>query len=75
MQPFHYAILIVLILYIAVCFGKIAAKNGRNPILWGILSVISPINLIILGYWVFSGKKRKRPLRGTPRKKKNKVAD
>ena len=76
MQPFHYAILIVLILYIAVCFGKIAAKNGRNPILWGILSVISPINLIILGYWAFSGKKRKRPLTVMPKKKqKTKAKD
>ncbi|MDA3863964.1 MAG: hypothetical protein PF689_08890 [Deltaproteobacteria bacterium] len=41
-------------IYIAVCFGKIASKNGRNPILYGLLSVISPINLIILGIWAFS---------------------
>ena len=40
--------------YVAVCFGKIAAKHGRNPILYGILSVISPVNLIILGFWAFS---------------------
>lgn len=43
-----------LVIYIAVCFGKIAGKHGRNPILYGILSVISPINLIILGIWAFS---------------------
>ncbi|MGD0230933.1 MAG: hypothetical protein ABSC19_11315 [Syntrophorhabdales bacterium] len=50
----------MLILYVAVCFGKIAAKNGRNPLLWGIFSIITPVNLIILGYWAFSGKKQKR---------------
>lgn len=44
----------IVVAYIAVCFGKIAAKHGRNPILYGILSVISPANLIILGYWAFS---------------------
>ncbi len=44
----------IIIVYIAVCFGKIAAKHGKNPILYGILSIISPINLIILGYWAFS---------------------
>jgi hypothetical protein len=38
----------------AVCFGKIASKYGKNPILYVILSIISPINLIILGYWAFS---------------------
>jgi hypothetical protein len=59
MQPFHYIVLSVLILYVAVCFGKIATKNGRNPILWGILSLITPINLIVLTYWAFSGKKQK----------------
>jgi hypothetical protein len=46
---------IIVFCYIAVCFGKIAARYGKNPILYGILSVISPINLIILGYWAFSG--------------------
>jgi len=60
MQPFHYIVLSVLILYVAVCFGKIAAKNGRSPILWGIVSLIIPINLIVLTYWAFSGKKQKR---------------
>ena len=49
---------VVFIVYIAVCFGKIAEKHGRNPILYGILSVISPINLIILGIWAFSRKKK-----------------
>ncbi|MBI5674298.1 MAG: hypothetical protein HZC48_00520 [Nitrospirae bacterium] len=44
----------LVIIYVAVCFGKIAAKHDKNPILFGILSVISPINLIILGYWAFS---------------------
>ena len=53
MDP-RFFIIAVIILYIAVCFGKIAAKYGKNPILFGILSVISPVNLIILGYWAFS---------------------
>jgi MFS family permease len=43
------------VVYIAVCFGRIAAKHGRNPWLYGILSVVSPVNLVILGYWAFSG--------------------
>ena len=45
---------VLLIIYIAVCCGKIASKYGKNPILYGVLSVISPINLIILGYLAFS---------------------
>jgi hypothetical protein len=47
-------IAVIVCIYIAVCFGKIAGKYGKNPILFGILSIISPINLIILGYWAFS---------------------
>ncbi|MFQ5824347.1 MAG: hypothetical protein ACE5JB_09860 [bacterium] len=47
-------IVLLMIVYIAVCFGKIAAKHGKNPIIYGILSIISPVNLIILGYWAFS---------------------
>jgi hypothetical protein len=45
---------VIVIAYIAVCFGKIAAKHGKNPFLYGVLSVVSPVNLIILGYWAFS---------------------
>ena len=44
----------LIVVYIAVCFGKIAEKHGKNPILFGILSVITPINLIMLGIWAFS---------------------
>jgi threonine/homoserine/homoserine lactone efflux protein len=44
----------ILLIYIAICFGKIAAKHGKNPFLYGVLSIIGPINLIILGYWAFS---------------------
>jgi len=47
-------ITVIVCIYIAVCFGKIAAKHGKNPIPFGILSIISPINLIILGFWAFS---------------------
>ena len=50
----HFVVVAALVIYIAVCFGKIAAKHGKNPWLFGILSVISPVNLIILGFWAFS---------------------
>lgn len=54
------ALSILIPLYIAVCFGKIAAKHGKNPWLFGILSIISPVNLIILGYWAFSSYESQR---------------
>jgi hypothetical protein len=54
MDTWGYVLLAILLVYIAVCFGKIAAKHGKNPILYGILSIISPVNMIILGYWAFS---------------------
>ena len=54
MEPWEIALVVVLTVYIAVCFGFIAQKHGRNPVLYGILSVVSPINLIFLGYWTFS---------------------
>jgi len=50
----------IISVYIAVCFGKIAARYGKNPLLFGILSIITPINLIILGYWAFSGTKQQK---------------
>ena len=49
-----------LLIYIAVCFGKIAARYGKNPFLYGLLSIISPINLIILGIWAFSDPEKRR---------------
>ncbi|MBI2967885.1 MAG: hypothetical protein HYY40_08740 [Bacteroidetes bacterium] len=54
METTAWMIIAAVIIYIAVCFGKIAGKHGKNPVLYGILSVISPVNLIILGYWAFS---------------------
>ncbi len=47
-------LLVLIFAYTAICFGKIAGKHGKNPVLYGILSLISPVNLIILGYWAFS---------------------
>jgi len=58
----QWAIVGMVIIYVAVCFGKIAGKHGRNPILYGILSVISPVNLVLLGYWAFS----RADLQGSP---------
>lgn len=50
-----WALALLIALYVGVCFGRIAQKHGRNPWLYGLLSIISPVNLIILGYWAFSG--------------------
>jgi len=72
MQPLHYLIIFILIIYVAICFGKIASKNGRNPILWGIISVITPVNIIILGYWAFTGKKKKHSYKAAAKKKAKK---
>ncbi len=48
------AILVIgLVLYMGLCFGLIAQKHGKNPLLYGLLSMISPFNLIILGMWAF----------------------
>ena len=45
--------------YVAVCGGRIAAKYGRNPIMYGVLSVVSPVNLVLLGYLAFSDIERR----------------
>ena len=54
MEPWQIAILISVIVYIGLCFGLVAKRHGRNPLLWGVLSVLSPFNLIILGYWALT---------------------
>lgn len=54
MDTLGWIVVAIVVVYVAVCFGKIAAKHGKNPTLYGILSIISPVNLIILGYWAFS---------------------
>jgi hypothetical protein len=54
MNTLGWVVLAIVLVYIAVCFGIIAAKHGKNPILYGILSIVSPVNLILLGYWAFS---------------------
>ena len=60
MTTWEFALTAALLLYIAVCFGKIAARNGKNPFLYGLLSIISPINLIILGIWAFTDPAKRR---------------
>ena len=55
---------LLVILYIAVCFGRIASRHGKNPLLYGILSVMLPVNLIILGLWAFSGASKKESASG-----------
>jgi hypothetical protein len=50
-----WSLAILIALYVAVCFGRIAKKHGWNPRLYGLLSIVSPVNPIILGYWAFSG--------------------
>jgi membrane protein DedA with SNARE-associated domain len=54
MDGLGWVVVVIVLLYVAVCFGKIAAEHGKDPILYGIVSIISPVNLIILGYWAFS---------------------
>jgi hypothetical protein len=51
MEPWQVAILLAVIVYVGACFGLLARRHGRNPILWGALSILSPVNLVILGYW------------------------
>ena len=53
MISWHWLAPALITIYIALCFGRIAKRHGKNPYLYGILSVISPVNLIILGYWAF----------------------
>lgn len=43
----------IFVVYVGLCAGMIAAKHGKNPVLYGLGAVISPINLIILGIWAF----------------------
>ena len=47
-------ITIAFVVFIAVCFGKIAGKLGFNPILFGILSLIPIANIIIIAIMAFS---------------------
>ena len=54
MESFGWVMTAIILAYVAVCFGKIAAKHGRNPVLYGVLSIVSPVNLVILGWWAFS---------------------
>lgn len=56
LQLWQLAIVFSIIVYFAVCFGLIARRNGRNPFIWGVLSVLTPINAIILGYWAVTGR-------------------
>jgi hypothetical protein len=54
MESFGWVMTAIILAYVAVCFGRIAAKHGRNPVLYGVLSIVSPVNLVILGWWAFS---------------------
>ncbi len=47
------ALLLAIVIYIVVCFGRIASSHNKNPVVYGIISILFPINLIILGYWAF----------------------
>jgi hypothetical protein len=46
-------LLAAFIVYIGLCAGLIAAKHGKNPFLYGLMAVISPLNLVLLGVWAF----------------------
>lgn len=61
MDTIEWTLVALILVYIAICFGKIAGKHGKNPILYGLLSIVSPVNLIILGYWAFSDFETQKP--------------
>lgn len=42
-----------IMVYIGLCAGLIAQKHGKNPLLYGLMAVVAPFNLIILGWWAF----------------------
>ena len=46
------------IVYLGMCAGLIAAKHGKNPLLYGLMAVITPFNLILLGVWAFGSFER-----------------
>ena len=46
-------IAIVLVAY-AICFGKIAARLGRNPIVYGVLILVPGANLLAMAWLAFS---------------------
>lgn len=46
-------VLLVVLIYAGTCFGKIAGRLGRNPILFGILCLLPMVNLIALGVLAF----------------------
>ena len=56
MELWQFAIVFGLIAYLSVCFGVLAKRNGLNPWLWGAIAVVSPINLLVLGYWAIRGR-------------------
>ena len=56
LELWQLAIILGLIGYVAVCFGLVARRYGRNPWLWGVAAVVSPVNLVILGYWAVVGR-------------------
>jgi len=47
MDTLGWIVVTILLVHVAVCLGKIAVKHGKNPILYGILSIISPVSRCI----------------------------
>jgi hypothetical protein len=50
-------IMLLVIIYVPICIGKIASKLGRNGILFGFLSILPIVNLVILGILAFTEQK------------------
>ncbi len=46
-------VLLLVVAYTATCFGKIASRLGKNPVLFGILCVVPMVNLVALGVLAF----------------------
>jgi hypothetical protein len=56
LESWQWLVVLGLLGYVAVCFGLVARHHGRNPWLWGVFSVVSPVNLVLLGYWAVAGR-------------------
>jgi hypothetical protein len=47
-------VLLVFIIYVPICIGKIASKLGRNGVLFRLLFVIPIVNIVMLSILAFA---------------------
>lgn len=48
-------LVLLVMVYPAVCIARIANKLGRNGLSYGLLSVVPPMPLVLLGVLAFGG--------------------